>query len=56
MKSSDFELTLEQQFHLKLMEVSTQNLSREQLHDLLIQSAKLIMLKDNVIRSLVKLP
>jgi hypothetical protein len=54
MDSSSFELTIEQQFQMRLMEQSTQQMTREQMQDLLIQSARLLMLKDNVIRDLLK--
>ncbi len=54
MESSSFELTLEQQFQMRLMEQSAQQMTREQMQDLLIESARLLMLKDNVIRDLVK--
>jgi hypothetical protein len=54
MDGSSFELTLEQQFQMMLMEQSTQQMTREQMQDLLIQSARLLMLKDNVIRDLIK--
>jgi hypothetical protein len=54
MDTSAFELTLEQQFHVRLMEQSTERLSREQMQELLIQTAKLLMVKDNVIRNLMR--
>lgn len=54
MDSSAFELTLEQQFQMKLMEDSAQRMSREQMQDTLIQAARLLMVKDNVIRDLIK--
>jgi hypothetical protein len=54
MESSSFELTLEQQFQMRLMEQSAQQMTREQMQDLLIESARLLMLKDNVIRDLIK--
>ncbi|HEY9828965.1 MAG TPA: NblA/ycf18 family protein [Stenomitos sp.] len=54
MASSPFELTLEQQFQMRLMEKSAQQMTREQMQDLLIESARLLMLKDNVIRDLIK--
>jgi len=54
MDSSSFKLTLEQQFQMRLMEESAQKMTREQMQDLLIQSARLLMLKDNVIRDLIK--
>lgn len=54
MDSSPFELSLEQQFQMRLMEQSAQQMTREQMHDLLIKAARLLMLKDNVIRDLMK--
>jgi len=49
-----FELSLEQQFQMRLVEQSTQAMSREQAVELLVEASKLLMLKDNVIRDLVK--
>jgi hypothetical protein len=54
MESGTFELTLEQQFQIRLIEQSTENMSREQMADMLMQLSKLLMLKDNAIRDLVK--
>lgn len=54
MDNSSFELSLEQQFQMRLMEQSAQKMTREQMQDLLVQSARLLMLKDNVIRDLLK--
>jgi hypothetical protein len=54
MDSSSFQLTLEQQFQMRLMEESAQRMSREQMQDILIQTARLLMLKDNVIRDLLR--
>ena len=54
MDSSSFNLTLEQQFQIRLMEESSQQLTREQMQDLLLQTTRLLMIKDNVIRNLMK--
>ena len=54
MDSSSFELTLEQQFQMRLMEQSAQQMTREQMQDILIKAARLLMIKDNVIRDLIK--
>lgn len=54
MDSSSFQLTLEQQFQMRLMEESAQRMSREQMQDILIQTARLLMVKDNVIRDLLR--
>lgn len=54
MDTTSFTLSLEQQFQMRLMEESAQNLSREQMQELLIQTVRLLMVKDNVIRNLMK--
>jgi len=54
MEPASYDLTVEQQFQMRLMEESARNMSQEQLADTLVQASRLIMLKDNVIRSLMK--
>ncbi|MBW4623114.1 MAG: NblA/ycf18 family protein [Cyanosarcina radialis HA8281-LM2] len=54
MDASSFELTLEQQFQMRLMEKSAEQMNREQMQELLLQTAKLLMVKDNVIRDLIR--
>lgn len=54
MDSSAFELTLEQQFQMRLMAESAHNMSREQMIETLIQASRLLMVKDNVIRNMLK--
>ncbi|PAX51759.1 NblA/ycf18 family protein [Brunnivagina elsteri] len=54
MDANSFQLTLEQQFQMRLMEQSAESLTREQLLDMVIQTSRLLMVKDNVIRGLVK--
>jgi hypothetical protein len=54
MEPTSYELTVEQQFQMRLMEESARNMSQAQLADTLVQASRLIMLKDNVIRSLIK--
>jgi hypothetical protein len=54
MDSDVFELSLEQEFQMRLIQESAQNMSREQMQDLLIQTSKLLMLKDNAIRNMMK--
>jgi hypothetical protein len=49
-----FELSLEQQFNVKAVELSTQNLSLDRMRELLIELAKQLMVKDNVLRHLIK--
>lgn len=50
----NLEPTLAQQFELVKIEKEMENLSREQLRDLLLQVSRLLMMKDNVIRSLLR--
>lgn len=54
MDQNSYELTIEQQFQMRLMEESAQNMSREQALDLLVQASQLLMVKDNVIRNLLQ--
>jgi hypothetical protein len=54
MDASSFQLTLEQQFQMRLMEESAEKMDRQQIQDLLLQTARLLMVKDNVIRDLIK--
>ncbi len=54
MDPASFDLTLEQQFQMRLVEESTQGMSREQAVELLVEASRLLMLKDNVIRDLVR--
>lgn len=49
-----FELSLEQQFNVKALELNTQNLSLEQMRELLIEMSKQLIVKDNVVRHLIK--
>uniref|UniRef100_B8HRV7 Phycobilisome degradation protein nblA n=1 Tax=Cyanothece sp. (strain PCC 7425 / ATCC 29141) TaxID=395961 RepID=B8HRV7_CYAP4 len=48
------ELTFEQQFQMRLMEEQVGSMSQQQAKELLLQASKLLMMKDNVIRSLIK--
>jgi hypothetical protein len=54
MNTGLFELTLEQQFQMRVMQKSAQDLSREQMLDMLMQTSQLLMVKDNIIRDLIK--
>jgi hypothetical protein len=54
MNTGLFELTLEQQFQMRLMQESAQDLNREQMLDMLMQTSRLLMVKDNIIRDLIK--
>lgn len=50
----NFELSLEQQFNLKIMQKSIQKMNREEAISLLMDAAQLLMVKDNAIKSLMK--
>ncbi len=54
MNTSSFQLSLEQEFQMKLIERSMQDMSREQLQDMLMQIMRLLLVKENIIRDLVK--
>lgn len=54
MDPSAYELTLEQQFQMRLMEASADNMTHEQAQALLVQASRLLMIKDNVIRNLLR--
>ncbi|MBL1178198.1 hypothetical protein [Pantanalinema sp. GBBB05] len=50
----DFDLTLEQQFQMQLIEKEVAMMSQEKLKSLLLTTSHLLMVKENVIRSLTK--
>lgn len=49
-----FNLSLEQQFELKTLEMASHELTHEQLRILTLQAAELLMRKDNALRDLTK--
>lgn len=54
MKTELFELTIEQQFEMRQIQDSLGQMSAEQMRETLLQASRLLMVKDNVIRSLIK--
>lgn len=54
MYHQNLSLSLEQEFQVKVMEIAAQNMSRQQLLNLLLQSSRSLMLKDNIIRALIE--
>jgi hypothetical protein len=54
MNVSSFQLSLEQDFQIRLIERSMQDMTKEQLQDMLLQIARLLLVKENIIRDLVK--
>ncbi len=53
MESEAFELTLEQQFRLRLLQESAQSLSYEEAQQVLVDATRLLMFKTNFLRSLM---
>lgn len=54
MDSNTFELTLEQQFHMQMMERSLELLSKEQMQSLFLETSRLLMIKENIIKGLMR--
>ncbi len=54
MNISSLELSLEQQFSLKQYEHQVTQLSSDQAQEFLIEVFRQLMVKDNIIRSLIK--
>ena len=52
--SLNLDLSLEQEFQLKVMQESVKGMSQEQATLLLIDAARLLMVKDNAIKSLIR--
>jgi hypothetical protein len=49
-----FELSLEQQFNVRAIELDTHNLSLDQMRELLVEMSRQLLVKDNVLRHLIK--
>jgi Phycobilisome degradation protein nblA len=49
-----FELSMEQQFSMRTIELNTLNLPPEQLRELFVEISRQLLVKDNVIRHLMK--
>ncbi|MCS6815144.1 MAG: NblA/ycf18 family protein [Cyanobacteria bacterium] len=54
MDFSSLDLTLEQQFELRKVQDSIKEADREQVVELLLSASQLLMLKDNVIKDLIR--
>ncbi len=52
--NQSLQLSLEQEFQMKVFQETAQNMSREQALSLLVEASRLLMIKDNVIKNLVK--
>ncbi len=53
MKDLKLELTLSQQFELRRLTMSSESLKADELRGLLLQSCRLMMVKDNIIKQLM---
>lgn len=51
---NSFKLTLEQEFLISVAKQSAEAMTREQMFDLLLETTRLAMVRDNIIRDLVK--
>ncbi len=49
-----FNLSLEQEFHIKAVEISNEQLTPEELQSALAELTRQLMIKENIIRHLVK--
>lgn len=50
----NLDLSLEQQFKMKIFEQSIATMNSEEARSLLLEASKLLMVKDNIIKSLMK--
>jgi hypothetical protein len=49
-----FDLSMEQQFSMRTIELNTLDLSADQLRELFVEISRQLLVKDNVIRHLIK--
>jgi Phycobilisome degradation protein nblA len=49
-----FELSIEQQFSMRAIQLNTLSLSADQLRELFVEISRQLIVKDNVIRHLIK--
>lgn len=48
-----FELSIEQEFNIRTIELNTLNVSAEQLRELFVEISRQLIVKDNIIRHLM---
>ncbi|CAN1211073.1 hypothetical protein TUMEXPCC7403_12810 [Tumidithrix helvetica PCC 7403] len=53
MNIDSLSLTLEQEFQMRLVEDSVQQMNRSQMGDLIVELARIVMIKDNAIQDLL---
>jgi uncharacterized protein YaaW (UPF0174 family) len=49
-----FNLTLEQQFQMKLVEDSVEHMNSQQMKEMIVQLSQIIMMKDNAVRAMAR--
>jgi uncharacterized protein YaaW (UPF0174 family) len=47
-------LTLEQQFQMKLVQDSVERMSPQQMKEIIVQLSQIIMMKDNAVKAMAK--
>jgi hypothetical protein len=50
----NLDLSLEQEFKMRILEESVQTMNSEEARSLLIEASRLLMVKDNIIKGLMK--
>lgn len=50
----NLDLSLEQKFRMRIFEESVQTMNSEETRSLLLEASKLLMVKDNIIKGLMK--
>jgi Phycobilisome degradation protein nblA len=50
----NFNLTLEQQFQMKLVQDSVERMSPQQMKETIVQLSQIIMMKDNAVKAMAK--
>lgn len=54
MDTESFQLSLEQQFQMKKLEAFAHDMDKEEMVEALLQMSRIMMVKDNIIKDLVK--
>jgi Phycobilisome degradation protein nblA len=49
-----FNLTLEQQFQMKLVEDSVERMNPQQMKEMIVQLSQIIMMKDNAVKAMAR--
>ncbi|MEM9923264.1 MAG: NblA/ycf18 family protein [Cyanobacteria bacterium P01_D01_bin.50] len=54
MNTENFKLSLEQQFQMKKLEAVVHDMNKDEMVEALLKMSKIMMVKDNIIKNLVK--